>query len=70
MYGIEGQIVSFVPYPPLTALLMLPIARLEPLTAKLYWNIMNLLLLAASIIVIKKLVSLDIFSVGIIFFLS
>lgn len=70
MYGIEGQIVSFVPYPPLTALLMLPIARLEPLTAKLYWNIMNLLLLAASIVVIKKLVSLDTFSVGIIFFLS
>lgn len=70
MYGIEGQIVSFVPYPPLTALLMLPIARLEPLTAKLYWNMFNLLLLAASILVIKKLVTLDVFSVGILFFLS
>ncbi len=70
IYGIEGQIVSFVPYPPLTALLMLPIARLEPLTAKLYWNIFNLLMLAVSIFVIKKLVTLDIFSVGIIFFLS
>jgi len=70
LYGIEGQIVSFVPYPPLTALLMLPIARLEPLTAKLYWNILNLLLLALSILVIKKLVTLNVFSVGIIFFLS
>jgi hypothetical protein len=70
LYGIEGQIVSFIPYPPLTALLMTPLARLEPLTAKLYWNIFNLLLLALSIFLLKKLVSLSYFAVGIIFFLS
>lgn len=69
-YGINDQIVSFVPYPPLTALLMLPIAKLAPLDAKLVWNIFNLLLLACCILILSKITELNYFKCGIIFFLS
>lgn len=70
MYGIDNQIVSYTPYPPLTVLLMLPIAKLTPLDAKLWWNIFNLLLLLACIIMLSKIAQLDFFKCGLIFFLS
>ncbi len=70
LYGIEGQIVSFVPYPPVNALLMLPIAKLSPLEAKLVWNFLNALLLIACIYLLTKLVRLSFYTIGIIFFLS
>lgn len=70
LYGIVGQIVSFVPYPPVNALLMLPIAKLPPLDAKLVWNFFNAFLLLACIYVLSKMVKIDFYSVGIIFFLS
>ena len=70
LYGINDQIVSFVPYPPLTSLLMLPIAKLPPLDAKYVWNIFNLLLMLGSIIILSRISSINIFAIGIIFFLS
>ncbi|MBN8583989.1 MAG: DUF2029 domain-containing protein [Ignavibacteria bacterium] len=70
MYGIDDQIVSYTPYPPLTALLMLPIAKLTPLDAKLWWNIFNLVVLLACIVVLSKIAQLDFFKCGLIFFLS
>lgn len=70
LYGINDQIVSFVPYPPLTALLMLPIAKHSPLDAKLAWNIFNLLLLACCIFILSKITGLNYFKCGMIFFLS
>jgi Glycosyltransferase family 87 len=70
LYGIQGQIVSFVPYPPVNALLMLPVARLSPLDAKLVWNFLSSLLLITCIYVLTKLVQVDFYSIGIIFFLS
>lgn len=70
MYGINEQIVSYTPYPPLTALIMLPIAKLVPLDAKLWWNIFNLVVLLACIIVLSKIAQLDFFKCGLIFFLS
>jgi len=69
-YGIENQIVSFVPYPPVNSLLMLPAARLEPLTAKLIWNSLNLLFFLLSIFFISKISGLNIFLTGILFFIS
>lgn len=60
-YGIEDQFVSFVPYPPVNALLMLPLARLEPLTAKLFWNIFNLIFFLLSIFFISKISRLNFF---------
>lgn len=70
MYGINNQIVSYTPYPPLTALIMLPIAKLAPLDAKLWWNIFNLLVLLACMIMLAKITQLDFFKCGLIFFLS
>lgn len=70
LYGINDQIVSFVPYPPLTALLMLPIAKLTPIDAKLAWNIFNLLLLASCIFILGKISGINYFKCGMIFFLS
>ncbi len=70
IYGIENQIVSFVPYPPVNSLLMLPVARLEPLTAKLIWNILNLLFFILSVLFISKISGLNIFLTGILFFIS
>lgn len=70
LYGINGQIVSFVPYPPLTALLMLPIASFTPLEAKLIWNFFNLALFAVCILLLAKITDVDFFTCGIIFFLS
>lgn len=69
-YGIEDQFVSFVPYPPVNALLMLPLARLEPLTAKLFWNIFNIIFLLLSIFLISKISVLNFFLSGILFFAS
>lgn len=70
LYDINDQIVSFVPYPPLTALLMLPIAKLSPIDAKLAWNMFNLLLMLGSIVILSRLCSINIFAIGIMFFLS
>ncbi len=69
-YGIEDQFVSFVPYPPVNALLLLPLAKLEPLKAKLVWNILNILFFLFSIYFISKISELNIFLTGIIFFVS
>lgn len=69
-YGIEDQFVSFVPYPPVNALLILPFARLEPLTAKLFWNILNIFFFLFSINFISKISELNFFLTGIIFFVS
>lgn len=69
-YGIEDQFVSFVPYPPVNALLMLPLARLEPLTAKLFWNIFNVICFLLGVFFISKISGLNYFLTGIIFFVS
>lgn len=69
-YGIEDQFVSFVPYPPVNALLMLPLARLEPLSAKLFWNIFNIIFFLLSIFFISKISGLNFFPAGILFFAS
>jgi len=69
-YGIEDQFVSFVPYPPVNALLMLPLANLEPLTAKLFWNIFNVIYFLLSVLFISKISGLNFFLTGIIFFAS
>ncbi|HMS34973.1 MAG TPA: glycosyltransferase family 87 protein [Ignavibacteria bacterium] len=69
-YGIEDQFVSFVPYPPVNALLMLPLAKLEPLTAKLIWNIFNLIFFLLSIFFVSKISGLNFFLTGILFFSS
>lgn len=69
-YGIEDQFVSFVPYPPVNALLMLPLAKMEPLKAKLFWNILNLIFFLLCIFFISKISGLNFFLTGILFYAS
>ncbi len=70
LYGITGQIVSYTPYPPITALLFAPLTQLEPLEAKFVWNIFNLLLLAGCVILLAKLAGLNFIHTALIFYLS
>lgn len=70
LHGIENQFVSFVPYPPVNALIMLPLAKLEPLTAKLVWNIFNLFCFTFCIFFISRISGLNIYLTGILFFIS
>ncbi|MBM4166217.1 MAG: DUF2029 domain-containing protein [Ignavibacteria bacterium] len=53
-YGIteEGK---FAPFPPLTALVFLPIAHFEPLVAKQIWTTFNLLLLFLNVILLSTI---------------
>ncbi len=70
LYGIENQFVSFIPYPPVNALLMIPFARIEPLTAKFCWNILNYAFFMLSVYFISKISGLNFYLTGIIFFIS
>lgn len=70
LYGINDQVVSCTPYPPLTALLFVPLARMEPLDAKLVWNIMNLLILAGCVLLLSKIAEINFIHTALIFFLS
>jgi glycosyl transferase family 87 len=51
--GIDQQGI-FAPLPPVTALLMVPIAFLSPLPALRAWTIVNMILLAANIVLLSR----------------
>ena len=51
---VDGK---FSPFPPLTVVLMMPLAGLPPLAALQVWTCLNLLLLAAIYLVLRKSVS-------------
>src|SRR5689334_21293702 len=51
--GIDRQGI-FSPLPPVTALLMVPVAFLAPLPALRAWTVVNLLLLAANVILLAR----------------
>lgn len=69
-HGIENQIVSFIPYPPMNSLLLLPFARLEPLNAKLFWNVLNMIFFGFAIYFISRISGLNLFFTGCLFFIS
>ena len=53
-FGINEQ-GKFSPFPPLTTLVFLPIAKLEPLLAKQIWTTINLLLLVFNIVLVSSI---------------
>jgi len=59
-YGIH-QTGKFLPFPPPTAFVMLPLAPFDPLTAKRIWLIINLLLLIPLIRVISRSTGISLF---------
>ncbi len=68
--GIEQRIVGFAPSTYFSALLMLPISYLPPLTAKRGWLVFNLLLLGLTMILLDRLTSLGLRRVAIFTFLA
>jgi len=57
-YGITHQLGGFIPHPPPTALIMLPLAPFEPLTAKRLWIGLNVVLAVLAVILIAKITML------------
>ena len=68
-YGM-GQHSRFSPFPPATAFLMLPIAWLEPLSAKRIWTALNLLVLVATVYLLRQLTQWNYMQCGILLFLT
>lgn len=57
-YGMEQQLGGFIPHPPPTALVMLPLATFEPLTAKRIWIALNLLLAICCIALMARIAAM------------
>ncbi len=57
--GFNGQLGGFIPHPPSAAILFLPLARLDPLSAKRVWTALNIGLAALCIFLLAKTSGLD-----------
>ena len=57
--GFERQVGGFIPHPPSTALLFLPLTFLDPLTAKRAWTLLNLVFALLIILLLTKLSGLN-----------
>ncbi|GEM_PF-853487 len=66
-YGITHQLGGFIPHPPPTALVMLPLTPFEPLLAKRLWIGFNLALVIATIVLLARLTALHWLPVAVIF---
>lgn len=66
-YGISHQLGGFIPHPPPTALVMLPLSSLEPLAAKRLWIGFNLALALGIVVLITRITALHWLPVAIIF---
>ncbi len=66
-YGISHQLGGFIPHPPPTALVMLPLASLEPLAAKRMWIGLNLALAIGIVVLTARITALHWLPVAIIF---
>ncbi len=58
-YGFERQVGGFIPHPPSTALLFLPLTLLDPLSAKRAWTLLNLVFALLIILLLSKLSGLN-----------
>ncbi len=57
--GIRDQMGGFIPHPPSTALVFLPIAGLEPILAKRIWALLNVLLALAASFLLARITGLS-----------
>ena len=58
-HGIVHQVGGFIPHPPSTALVLLPLTKLDPVQAKRVWTIFNVLLIAVIVWALSRLTGLD-----------
>ncbi len=66
-YGIEHQLGGFIPHPPPTALVMLPLTSFEPLSAKRIWIALNLAFAICAIVLFARIAQMPWLPVAIIF---
>src|SRR5574341_1146418 len=66
-YGISQQLGGFIPHPPATALVMLPLTPLEPLVAKRVWISLNVALAVAVIVLFAKIAGLHWLTASVVF---
>ncbi len=69
-YGIENQPGTFVPFPPATALVLLPVAHLSPQEAKITWTAANALFLVGCIYVLSRTIRRPWVDAGVLLLLS
>ena len=69
-YGLDHYLGGFIPHPPPAALLFLPLATLDPLSAKRVWILANVALLIAGCYLLARLSSLGLPLSGLILLLS
>lgn len=66
-YGFKNHIGSFIPHPPTTALLFIPLSYFNPLTAKQLWTVLNLALIFLCIYLLSRISGLDWLLTGVLF---
>ena len=57
-YGIRNQVGGFIPHPPPTALVLLPLAGFDALTAKKIWILSNVFLLVLNATLLARIAGL------------
>lgn len=55
-YGIHDQQGTFAPFPPPTALILLPLAFFGPLDAKILWTAANVVFLVGSVLILGRII--------------
>lgn len=68
--GIPNQMGGFIPHPPSTGLVLLPLAALDPLPAKILWTLLNVALGVAGAFLLARLAGLPSSTAGLILLLS
>lgn len=68
--GIDRGVVGFAPLSPFSALVVAPLASLSPLAAKRCWLCVNIVLLAATIFVLRRMTRLSARRIAIVTFLA
>src|SRR4029450_7331495 len=68
--GLEERIVGFVPFTLCSAMPLVPFASMPPLTAKRYWLVINLAVLAFSTFLLSRMTKLGVLRTLLLVFLA
>jgi len=66
-FGIVNQVGGFIPHPPSTALVFLPLTKVSAQTAKNIWTTLNVILLLANIFLLAKTSGLNFLPTSLLF---
>ena len=69
-YGVDAELGSPWYFPPFSTIIFLPLSHLDIMDAKRIWNVFNLFILLALILLIKKWTSFNITVIAVLVFLS